>query len=159
MGLSLDEQYGIESLTAGTITIEDATPALRARTPGYRTVAADGGVFTFGAHGFVRAVVAPAPAPAAVALVGRGASAGYAVARADGSTWGASAGGLPDFTTVGGPPPAGLRPPIVGAAAHPSEPGYWLVGSDGGVLSFGDASFHGSTGDLRLNSPIVGIAA
>ena len=33
--------------------------------------------------------------------------------------------------------------------------GYWLVASDGGVFSFGDANFHGSTGALRLNSPIV----
>jgi hypothetical protein len=27
------------------------------------------------------------------------------------------------------------------------------------VFSFGDATFHGSTGNLRLNSPIVGMAA
>ena len=37
--------------------------------------------------------------------------------------------------------------------------GYWLVASDGGVFSFGDASFYGSTGGDRLNKPIVGIAA
>ena len=29
---------------------------------------------------------------------------------------------------------------------------------DGGVFSFGDAAFYGSTGSLRLNKPIVGIA-
>ena len=32
------------------------------------------------------------------------------------------------------------------------------MGSDGGVFSFGDANFYGSTGSLRLNKPIVGIA-
>ncbi len=42
--------------------------------------------------------------------------------------------------------------------ATPSGNGYWLVASDGGVFSFGDADFYGSTGAIRLNSPIVGIA-
>ena len=36
--------------------------------------------------------------------------------------------------------------------------GYWLVGSDGGIFSYGDARFLGSTGSLQLNEPIVGIA-
>ena len=44
------------------------------------------------------------------------------------------------------------------SAAHPSGPGYWLFGRDGGVFSFGDARFYGSTGALRLNQPIVGMA-
>lgn len=37
--------------------------------------------------------------------------------------------------------------------------GYWLVGSDGGVFSYGAALFHGSTGSLRLQRPIVAIAS
>ena len=37
--------------------------------------------------------------------------------------------------------------------------GYWLVASDGGIFTFGDAGFHGSTGAMRLNKPIVGMAA
>src|SRR5207253_2299114 len=37
--------------------------------------------------------------------------------------------------------------------------GYWLVASDGGVTAFGDAAFLGSTGDMSLNHPIVGMAA
>ena len=37
--------------------------------------------------------------------------------------------------------------------------GYWLVASDGGIFSFGpQAPFLGSTGDIRLNQPIVGMA-
>ncbi len=52
-----------------------------------------------------------------------------------------------------------LNKPIVGMAVTPSGRGYWLVASDGGVFSFGDASFHGSTGSMRLNKPIVGMAA
>jgi hypothetical protein len=39
----------------------------------------------------------------------------------------------------------------------PSQRGYWLVGSDGGIFSFGDAQFYGSTGSLRLQRPVVGI--
>jgi hypothetical protein len=35
----------------------------------------------------------------------------------------------------------------------------WLVASDGGIFSFGDARFHGSTGALSLNKPIVGMTA
>ncbi|HEX2040405.1 MAG TPA: hypothetical protein VHF47_11815 [Acidimicrobiales bacterium] len=38
------------------------------------------------------------------------------------------------------------------------ERGYWLVASDGGVFSFGDARFHGSMGCCPLNSPMVGMA-
>jgi hypothetical protein len=37
--------------------------------------------------------------------------------------------------------------------------GYWFVAADGGIFAFGDAGFHGSTGSLRLNQPIVGMAA
>jgi hypothetical protein len=37
--------------------------------------------------------------------------------------------------------------------------GYWLVGSDGGIFSFGDATFDGSMGGTHLNQPIVGMAA
>jgi hypothetical protein len=44
-------------------------------------------------------------------------------------------------------------------AATPDGRGYWLVASDGGVFAFGDAAFHGSTGSLSLNRPIVGMAA
>ncbi len=52
-----------------------------------------------------------------------------------------------------------LNKPIVGMASTPDGKGYWMVASDGGVFSFGDAGFHGSTGGLRLNKPIVGMAS
>jgi len=44
----------------------------------------------------------------------------------------------------------------VAAAAHQ---GYWLVARDGGIFSFGSAGFHGSTGAMKLNQPILGMAA
>jgi hypothetical protein len=39
----------------------------------------------------------------------------------------------------------------------PARTGYWLVASDGGIFPFGDAINHsyGSTGNIRLNQPIV----
>ncbi len=51
-----------------------------------------------------------------------------------------------------------LNQPIVDITRTPHD-GYWLVASDGGVFSFGDARFFGSTGAIRLNQPIVGMAA
>ena len=51
-----------------------------------------------------------------------------------------------------------LNQPIVGMAATPDGKGYWLVASDGGIFSYGDAKFSGSMGGRPLNSPIVGMA-
>jgi hypothetical protein len=39
----------------------------------------------------------------------------------------------------------------------PAAHGYWLVGSDGGIFTFGSAPFYGSTGSLTLQRPVVGI--
>jgi ribosomal protein L24E len=44
------------------------------------------------------------------------------------------------------------------AVARPKL-GYWLVGRDGGIFAFGDSAFAGSTGNIHLNQPIVGMAA
>ncbi|HEY5108097.1 MAG TPA: PQQ-binding-like beta-propeller repeat protein, partial [Acidimicrobiales bacterium] len=52
--------------------------------------------------------------------------------------------------------PAGLPGP---PAPAPATPGYWLAASDGGIFTFGDAAFWGSTGALSLARPIVGLAA
>ena len=46
-----------------------------------------------------------------------------------------------------------------GIARTPSGQGYWIVASDGGVFSFGDAAFYGALpGSVTVNN-IVGIAA
>ncbi len=52
-----------------------------------------------------------------------------------------------------------LNGSIVGMAPTPDGAGYWMVGTDGGVFSSGDAGFYGSTGNLHLNKPVVGMAA
>ena len=56
---------------------------------------------------------------------------------------------------MGGKP---LNKPIVGIAATHDGGGYWEVASDGGIFTFGDATFYGSMGAKPLNQPIVGMA-
>jgi hypothetical protein len=63
-----------------------------------------------------------------------------------GSTFGPSSSSA--FLSVAPAP----RPPP--AAQH----GYWLVGSDGGIFTFGSSQFWGSTGSLTLQRPVVGIS-
>ena len=52
-----------------------------------------------------------------------------------------------------------LARPAIGGSDTPSGNGYWMVASDGGIFSFGDAKFFGSTGAIHLNQPIVGMAS
>ena len=72
------------------------------------------------------------------------------------------------FDTSNAPPAPVLSDPNPNgpAAASPScpgppppPPGYWQVASDGGIFTFGGAQFYGSTGSIRLNKPVVGMAA
>ena len=46
---------------------------------------------------------------------------------------------------------------ITVAPHSPKTHGYWLVGGDGGIFSFGSAQFYGSTGAMTLNRPVEGI--
>ena len=46
-----------------------------------------------------------------------------------------------------------------GAAGTPSGRGMWVTDAGGGVYALGDAPYFGSTGDRRLNRPVVGMAA
>jgi len=55
-----------------------------------------------------------------------------------------------DFTVTGGP--------VAPVPPAPPTYGYWLVGSDGGIFTFGSAQFYGSTGNIRLQRPVVGIS-
>ncbi len=48
---------------------------------------------------------------------------------------------------------------MVGMASTSDGHGYWLVGNDGGVFTYGDGHFYGSMGGKPLNAPVVGMAA
>jgi hypothetical protein len=73
---------------------------------------------------------------------------------------------LADLSFSGGTPTLSPNNPGESPAASPScppgppppPPGYWQVASDGGVFTFGAAGFYGSTGSMRLNRPVVGLA-
>ena len=56
--------------------------------------------------------------------------------------------------TVSAPP----SPPPPTPTPPPTPHGYWLVGSDGGIFTFGSSQFYGSTGNLKLQRPVVGIS-
>jgi myo-inositol-hexaphosphate 3-phosphohydrolase len=63
----------------------------------------------------------------------------------------------PDAAPPGtGQPPGTNRPPARPVTA--SAEGYRMVASDGGIFAFGDATFQGSTGAVKLAKPIVGMA-
>jgi hypothetical protein len=120
---------------------------------GYREVASDGGVFTFGDAGFfgsagnvplAKPVVGMAPTPDGL---------GYWLVASDGGIFTYGDAGF--YGSTGG---IRLTQPVVGMAPTPDGHGYWLVASDGGIFTFGDAGFYGSTGGIRLTQPVVGMA-
>jgi ribosomal protein L24E len=47
-----------------------------------------------------------------------------------------------------------LAGPVLDSIPTPTGLGYYMVASDGGIFSFGDAKFHGSMGDKKLNAPV-----
>jgi hypothetical protein len=51
-----------------------------------------------------------------------------------------------------------LNHPIISITGTSTGNGYWLLASDGGIFSYGDARFYGSTGAMRLNRHVVGMA-
>jgi hypothetical protein len=68
--------------------------------------------------------------------------------------------GVVDVTVVGND--ESTLSPVSPADRYNYDPGYFQVGSDGGVFSFGqvpgNAGYYGSAGNLTLNQPIVGMA-
>jgi hypothetical protein len=52
---------------------------------------------------------------------------------------------------------SGLTEPAVEVAASQGDQGYWVSAADGGVFAYGSAKFYGSTGNLHLNAPVVGM--
>lgn len=66
--------------------------------------------------------------------------------------------GFDGATAAGAAPTRDGTGRVVGIVASPSG-GYWQFTPAGGVFSWGGAAFHGSTGGMRLNKPVVGMAA
>ncbi len=71
-------------------------------------------------------------------------------------SFGANSDGAPTLSSNDPAAAPASSPSCPGPPALP--PGYWQVAADGGVFTFGSAGFYGSTGSIRLNKPVVGLA-
>jgi polyvinyl alcohol dehydrogenase (cytochrome) len=152
--LLVGTDHGVQAFDGPSGPPPPATAA-PAPTAGYRLVASDGGVFSFGTarfYGSLGGVRLAAPIVGAVPTVDRK---GYWLVASDGGVF--SFGDAKFYGSTGG---TRLAQPVVGMAAAPDGKGYWLVARDGGVFAFGPgARFEGSTGGTHLNAPVVAMAA
>ncbi len=167
-GLWISGVPGVVTTPANTITVLTGGTAIYT-TPvpgtGYWQAASDGGVFNYGSAGFYGSAGNIKLNKPIVGIAATQDQGGYWLVASDGGIFNYGDAGY--FGSTGG---ITLNKPVVGMAATPYVPGangapaapaglgYWLVATDGGVFNFGDAGFFGSAGNLKLNSPIVGIA-
>jgi len=121
--------------------------------PGYRLVAADGGVFSF-CQSFLGSMGGQHLNAPMVGMAETPGGGGYWEVGSDGGIF-----NFGDATFHGSTGGLHLNAPVVGMTATHDGGGYWLVASDGGVFSYGDAGFYGSAGSIHLDKPIVGMAA
>ena len=121
--------------------------------PGYREVASDGGLFSFGGAPFFGSMGGLHLNQPVVGLAVTNDRQGYFEVASDGGLF--AFGDAKFQGSMGG---QHLNAPIVGMATDPATGGYWEVASDGGLFSFG-APFAGSMGGQVLNAPIVGVNA
>jgi hypothetical protein len=144
---------GNDRPTVGSFT-SFAMSAPISRT-GYRFVASDGGIFSYGAGApFLGSMGGTPLNKPVVGMAVMPGGDGYYLVASDGGIF--SFGSAQFYGSTGS---MKLNAPIVGMAMTADGAGYWLVASDGGIFSYGDAQFYGSTGSLHLNKPIVGMAA
>ena len=121
---------------------------------GYWVLSADGHVAGFGdarPYGQPNDYLSPYDA------IGTRPAGGYIVTSgADGAAYVYPGGSL-----AGGGPGAAQSASLVGAAITPSGNGTWEAGIDGGVITIGDAVYHGSVPgeSVTLNEPVTAIAA
>ena len=118
---------------------------------GYWLVASDGGIFAFGDAQFWGSTGSHRAQQA------HRRHGGHGERRAATGSWPPTAASSPSATRRSSARPGGihLNKPVVGMAATADGGGYWLVASDGGIFTYGDAQFWGSTGGIHLSEPIV----
>ncbi|GAC1370480.1 MAG: hypothetical protein NVSMB32_14880 [Actinomycetota bacterium] len=120
--------------------------------PGYRFVASDGGIFSFGGAAFFGSMGGTPLNSPIVGMAPRADGGGYWMVAADGGIF--AFGDAPFHGSMGG---TRLNSPIVGMAPTPGG-GYWLTTSSGVVEAFGGAQALGPVG-IALNSPVIAMAA
>ena len=121
---------------------------------GYRMVASDGGIFSFGGLQSFGSMGGQHLNKPMVGMSSTPDGHGYWLVASDGGIFTFGDAGF--FGSTGA---LKLNQPIVGMDTTPDGGGYWLVASDGGIFAFGDAGFFGSTGAQKLNQPIVGMSS
>ena len=117
---------------------------------GYDLVGSDGGIFTFGSAPFYGSTGALKLQRPVVGITPTSDHGGYWLVASDGgifsfgdATFYGSIPGL-GFAPAGSSSPKRLNAPIVGIVPSADGGGYFMVASDGGVFTFGDAKFEGS---------------
>ncbi|HZQ85867.1 MAG TPA: right-handed parallel beta-helix repeat-containing protein [Acidimicrobiales bacterium] len=175
-----NEYYGIwsEGNVTGTTQSGNTISVMPGGTAVFNRPAHGTGGWVVGSNGTVYAL---GNSPSYGSAAGASRVVGIAASNDGGGYWVATSAGQVDkfgSASLPAPGPASLADmhvtparPIVAFSATPNPPaagpnsnsttgqGYWLVGSDGGVFNFGDANFYGSTGNLKLAAPIVGMAS
>ena len=141
--------------TTTTTTVPKPPPPppkpLPVNTRAYRTVASDGGIFTFGGAVFRGSTGAIKLNQPIVGMTTDEATGGYWFVARDGGIFGFDA---PFFGSAGGIP---LAAPVVGMAGTTDGKGYWLITANGIVFSYGDAHNFGSV--AHPSASIVGMAS
>ncbi len=140
------------SLTGAAVLTHGAPAALVPE--GYRAVAADGGVFDYGADAYVgdpRDKKGPALSGRAVALLDTPDGLGYWLVSSTGQVL-----AYGDAPAVPGRKPAS---PVVAAASDPVRPGVWLTDARGHVYALGAATYYGGLTAPRPSAPIVAVVA
>lgn len=144
-----------DAVPGGTsVVVHGRVNAARALTDlpvGYRSVASDGGVFSYGVDFFGSMGGQKLNKPIVSAMT-TGSQNGYWLVASDGGVF-----SFGDATFQGGAADLKLNAPIVSSVAARSGAGYYLVASDGGVFAYGAAQSYGSMGGLHLNKPITAI--
>ncbi len=117
---------------------------------GYWLVGSDGGIFTFGSARFYGSTGAMTLQRPVVGITPTGNDAGYWLVASDGGIFAFGNarfyGSIPGLglEPAGSTGPKRLNAPIVGMVPTADGGGYFMVASDGGVFTFGDAKFEGS---------------
>ena len=151
------------ALLGATLAVAPPARAAHGGGGGYWLAGADGKVYRFGNALELGSVGDSSLNQPVVCMTSTATGHGYWLVARDGGVF-----AFGDAPYAGSTGSMRLNQPIVGMGAGPPSgasgsagpgTGYWLVAADGGIFAFGDARFHGSTGDIRLNQPIVGMAA
>ena len=148
-------------MDGGTVTVAVppgwTPPTSTAGQPGYVTASGGTGADAVSATGQVITVSGVTLATGSTLRIAYGSGGGASGVTAP-ALQGSSAFTVTSASSPTGTPSSLAAPAVVQVVAPPAD-GYWLVASDGGIFAFGSAGFHGSTGALTLNKPIVGMAA